>query len=83
MHYVVMGIVGLIVGYVARLVYPGGQHMGMIMTMGLGIAGSYLAGLVGAKLHGQDQDGFHPAGFFYSVLGALALIFVASRLHLV
>ena len=84
MHYVAMGIVGLIVGYIARFIYPGGQHMGMIMTMALGVAGSYVAGLIGGMIHGDKEDGgVHPAGFLYSIVGALVLIFIASKLHLV
>ena len=84
MHYVAMGIVGLIVGFIARLIYPGGQHMGLITTMVLGVAGSYVAGLVGGMIHGDKEDGaVHPAGFLYSIVGALALIFIASKLHLV
>ena len=85
MQYVVMAIVGLVVGAIARFILPGAQHMGWILTIVLGIAGSYLAGLIGSLVHGKtDAGGFHPAGFFYSVLGALLLLFVVHNLlHLV
>lgn len=84
MHYVALGIVGLIVGAIARKIYPGAQDMGWIMTMALGIAGSYVAGYIGGRIHGSEEDGaVHPAGFLYSIVGALGLIFVATRLHLV
>ena len=84
MQYVIMAVVGLIVGAIARLIYPGHQHMGWIATIVLGIAGSYLAGLVGGMIHKRDDGGPHPAGFFYSIIGALTLIFIAHNvLHMV
>ena len=86
MQYVVMAFVGLVVGIVARFIYPGAVHMNLIASMVLGIAGSYLAGLVGNMIHkreGSDQS-FHPAGFLYSIVGALVLIFLARNVfHLV
>ena len=84
MQYVIMALVGLVVGAVARLIYPGQQPMGWIATIILGIAGSYLAGLIGGMIHKNDDGRLHPAGFLYSIGGALVLIFVAHNLlHLV
>ena len=78
-----MIVVGLIVGILARFLYPGAVHMGIIMTAVLGIIGSFLAGLIGAMLHRDSARGFHPAGFLYSVLGAILVIFIARNvLHL-
>jgi uncharacterized membrane protein YeaQ/YmgE (transglycosylase-associated protein family) len=85
MHYVWMAIVGLVTGWVARYIYPGAVPMGFIASTVLGIAGSYLAGFVGNMIH-KPADGraFNPAGFIYSVIGALILIYVARNvLHLV
>ena len=79
MQYVIMALVGLVVGAIARLIYPGHQHMGWIATIILGIAGSYLAGFVGNMIHKNEEGTFHPAGFFYSILGALVLIFLAHN----
>lgn len=79
MQYVSMAIVGLIVGALARLFYPGAQDMSWIMTAVLGIAGSFLAGLVGSMIHKSGDGKIHPAGFVYSILGALILIFLAHR----
>lgn len=84
MHYVIMIIVGLIVGVLARFFYPGAVHMNLIASAILGIAGSFLAGLVGRLLHPSSGDQpFHPAGFVYSILGAMVLIFIARLLHFV
>ncbi|QNA83816.1 GlsB/YeaQ/YmgE family stress response membrane protein [Sphingomonas sp. So64.6b] len=81
MQYVSMVIVGLIVGILARFFYPGAIHMGLIMSAVLGIAGSFLAGFVGQLLHPATKDQpFHPAGFLYSILGAIVLIFLARHI---
>jgi uncharacterized membrane protein YeaQ/YmgE (transglycosylase-associated protein family) len=79
-----MLFVGLIVGILAKFFYPGAVHLGLIASALLGIAGSYLAGLIGRALHPSTQSQpLHPAGFFYSILGAMLLIFLARTLHLV
>ncbi len=72
-------IVGLIVGAIARFVLPGEQKMGWILTGLLGIAGSLLAGFVGQAL-GWYQVG-QGAGWIASVVGAVVLLFVVSKLR--
>lgn len=84
MQYVVMIIVGLIVGVLARFFYPGAVHMGLIASALLGIAGSFLAGLVGKAIHPASRDQpFHPAGFIYSIVGAIVLIFIGRMTGLI
>lgn len=84
MHIVKMLVVGLIVGVIARFLYPGAVHMGLVMSAVLGIAGSFVAGFLGQMLHPKSAEGAHPAGFLYSIVGALILIFLARNvLHLV
>ena len=84
MQYIIMALVGLVVGAIARLIYPGHQSMGWIATIILGIAGSYFAGFVAKLIHKNDTGQVNPAGFIYSIGGALALIFIAHNLlHLV
>jgi len=77
LHYLWMAIVGLIVGAIARLVTPGEQKMGWIMTSLLGIAGSLLAGFVGQAV-GWYQAG-QPAGWIASVVGAVVLLFLVGK----
>jgi len=66
--------IGLIVGFVARALKPGEDKMGWIMTSLLGVAGSFIASYVGAAL-GLYKTG-DVAGFFASVIGAMALLFI-------
>ena len=69
---------GLIVGVVAKLVMPGRDPGGFIVTMALGIAGALLGGFLGRAVgwYGPN-DG---AGFVMSVLGAILLLFLYRRL---
>ena len=84
MHIVVMLIVGLIVGILARFFYPGAVHMGLIASALLGIAGAFLAGFAGRLLQPSTRDQpFHPAGFIYSIIGAIVLIFLGRALHII
>ena len=47
MHYIWMLIVGLVVGALAKLIMPGKDPGGIIVTMLLGVAGSFIAGIIG------------------------------------
>lgn len=70
-------IFGAIVGGVARLLMPGRDPLGWIMTIVLGIAGSIVGGvLLGLILGGR---GTSPAGWIGSVLGALLLLWLYRR----
>ena len=71
--------VGLIVGAIARFVMPGEQKMGWIMTILLGIGGSFVAGFVGQSL-GWYRAG-QGAGWIASVLGAVSLLFAVQKLR--
>lgn len=72
MHYIWIAIIGFVVGLVARAVLPGEQKIGMIMTTVLGIAGSFIANILGQAL-GWYKMGEN-AGFLFSVVGAVILL---------
>ena len=63
---------GLVVGALAKLVMPGKDPGGIIVTMLLGIAGAVIGGLVGRAL-GFYREG-EAAGFIMSFIGAVALL---------
>ena len=71
-------IIGLIVGLVARLLHPGKDGFGLIMTSLLGIAGSVLA-TFGGQAIGIYRAG-EAAGFVGAVIGAIVILFVVARL---
>jgi uncharacterized membrane protein YeaQ/YmgE (transglycosylase-associated protein family) len=61
-------IVGLIVGALAKLVMPGNDPGGIVVTILLGIAGAFVGGAVGRALGFYDPG--QPAGWIMSILGA-------------
>ncbi len=80
-----MLFIGLIVGALAKLVMPGHDPGGILVTMLLGIAGALVAGFVG-RLLGLYEPG-QSAGFILSTLGAILLLafyrLVKGRRHAV
>jgi len=77
MSYVWMAIVGFVVGLIARAILPGEQKLGIILTTILGIVGSLVAGFAGQAL-GWYQAG-QPANFIASVVGAIVVLFVYTK----
>jgi uncharacterized membrane protein YeaQ/YmgE (transglycosylase-associated protein family) len=67
-------IIGLIIGAVAKLIMPGKDPGGWIVTILLGLAGSFIAGYLG-RLVGWYKEG-QSAGFLMSVLGAVLLLYL-------
>ena len=72
-------IIGLIIGAVAKLLMPGRDPGGCLITILLGIAGALVAGYLG-RVIGWYEPG-EPAGFIASVIGAM-LILLLYRLFL-
>ncbi len=69
---------GLVIGLVARAVMPGRQSMGLFATALLGMAGSFVGGLVGSLIYGGRVFELHSAGILGSLLGALLVMFLVS-----
>ena len=67
-------LIGSIVGIVAKFLTPGRDPGGFIITVLIGIAGSFIATYVGAAM-GWYQNG-QPAGFIAAVLGSIVLLLV-------
>jgi uncharacterized membrane protein YeaQ/YmgE (transglycosylase-associated protein family) len=67
-----MAIIGLVVGALAKLIMPGKDPGGIIVTALIGVAGALLAGFLGraAGWYGAGE----PAGFIASIVGAVILL---------
>ncbi len=74
MHYVWVAVIGLVVGALAKLIVPGKDPGGIIITMLLGIAGSFIATFIGRSA-GWYQAG-QAAGFIASLIGAIILLVI-------
>ena len=70
-------VFGLIVGVIAKLVIPGKDPGGILVTIVLGIAGALVAGFLG-RLLGWYEPG-EAAGFIMATLGAVLLLFLYRR----
>jgi len=66
-------LVGLVVGLLGRLVIPGPNPMGLLVTTLVGIGGALLGGLVGSAL------GLEGLGFVLSVAGAALIVWILQR----
>ena len=72
MHLIWTLLIGLVIGAVAKFLMPGKDPGGIIITILIGIAGSFVATYAGRAL-GWYQEG-QAAGFIMSVLGAIVLL---------
>jgi uncharacterized membrane protein YeaQ/YmgE (transglycosylase-associated protein family) len=75
---IVMIIVGLIAGALARLLVPGRDPMGIGATILLGIVGSFVGGFLGYLIFHKDanQGFFQPSGLIGSIIGAVIVLLI-------
>lgn len=71
-------VLGFVIGVIARFLHPGRENMGIIMTILLGIAGSFLAGVIGQSI-GWYRAG-EGAGFIASVIVAIILLVIYGKI---
>jgi uncharacterized membrane protein YeaQ/YmgE (transglycosylase-associated protein family) len=68
-------LIGLIAGFIARLISPGPNNpSGFILTMALGVAGSFLSTLVGQATNWYQPD--QGAGLIAATIGAVVVLFI-------
>ena len=72
-------VLGLVIGVIAKLIHPGKENMGFVMTILLGIGGSFFAGVIG-QYFGWYQAG-EGAGFIASVIVAILLLVIYGKLR--
>ena len=70
---VYLAVFGLVVGALARLALPGPDPMGILATIGLGLAGAFIGGVVAHLLIGTA------GGVVFSILGAILLLYLYRR----
>ena len=67
-------VAGLIIGALARLIKPGKQNLSILMTLGLGLVGSIIGGLIASALGTGDIWELNVLGFVLAVVAAVLLI---------
>jgi uncharacterized membrane protein YeaQ/YmgE (transglycosylase-associated protein family) len=75
---IILLIVGLIAGAVARLLVPGRDPIGLLGTIALGVVGSFIGGFLQNLIfyHTLSISRLHPAGIIGSIIGAIVLLLI-------
>lgn len=73
MHILGWLLFGLIVGAIAKMLMPGRDPGGWVVTILLGIAGSFVGGFLAQAILGRNDN---TAGWIGSIIGAMVLLFV-------
>lgn len=68
-------LTGLIVGALGRLLLPGRDPMTVFQTIALGVAASLIAGLIAYYVFDEEEG----AGFIFSVICAIALVYAVRK----
>ena len=72
---------GLLAGIAAKLIMPGRDPGGFIVTILLGIAGAVVGGFIASFLGFGDYQGFDLRSFIVAVIGAVILLFIYRKLR--
>ena len=73
-------LLGLLAGAIAKLILPGDDPGGIIVTMLIGIAGAIVGGLIASALDIGDLDEFFDIGTWLIAIGGSLLLLIAYRL---
>jgi uncharacterized membrane protein YeaQ/YmgE (transglycosylase-associated protein family) len=73
-----MLLVGIVAGFLARLLVPGRDPMGFWSTVLLGVVGSFIGGFLGYVIFGEDLDegALQASGIFGSIIGAVIALLI-------
>lgn len=72
-------VVGFFAGLIARYLL-GAAHMSILATTVLGVVGSLIGGFIAGLLFRPRNAKFHPAGFIFSVIGAVIALWLGHKL---
>jgi uncharacterized membrane protein YeaQ/YmgE (transglycosylase-associated protein family) len=71
-------IIGIVIGVIARLVMPGRQHIGVLMTVLLGIGGAIVGGIVASAIGTGNIFELNVLGTIVGIIAAVGLIAIAE-----
>lgn len=78
MDFILWCVFGLIVGALARALYPGSERLGCVGTLGLGVVGAIVGGFLWHVLLEGGQ--YRPGGFITATIGAVIVLWAADKL---
>jgi uncharacterized membrane protein YeaQ/YmgE (transglycosylase-associated protein family) len=76
-------VVGVVAGYLARLLVPGPDPMSFWQTLALGVVGSFVGGLLGYLIFNEDLDegALQASGIVGSLIGAIVALLIWRALQ--
>lgn len=77
LYIILLALTGLVVGALGRLLLPGRDPMSIFETIALGIAASLIAGLIAYYVFDREEG----AGFFFSVICAIGLVYLVRKMR--
>lgn len=77
LYIILLALTGLVVGALGRLLLPGRDPMSIVQTILLGISASLIAGLIAYYVFDREEG----AGFFFSVICAVALVYIVRKMR--
>ena len=77
LYIILLALSGLVVGALGRLLLPGRDPMSIVQTILLGISASLIAGLIAYYAFDKEEG----AGFFFSVICAIGLVYLVRKLR--
>ena len=75
-------VAGLIIGFLARMILPGKQHIGLLWTRVLGVIGSVIGGTIANAIGSGDIWELNVIGFICAVIASVILLAIADRAQL-
>lgn len=74
-------VFGLLAGIIAICIMPGKEHMGIFMTIILGIIGALIGGVVSTALGFGKVDGFNIYSIAIATVGSIIVLFVIHKIR--
>lgn len=74
-------VFGLIAGAIAKLIMPGKDPGGLLVTMVIGIVGAFIGGFIGSLVGLGGISGFNIGSMITAILGALLLLFIVRKMR--
>jgi uncharacterized membrane protein YeaQ/YmgE (transglycosylase-associated protein family) len=74
-------IFGLLAGVIVRCIMPGKEHMGIIMTIVLGVIGALIGGVVSPSLGFGNVNGFNLYSIAIATAGSIIVLFVIHKIR--